>query len=67
MRNLAEKYIILHRNEVYHEKESIDDGIGNIDWRLAICLLASWIFIFISLIKGVESAGKVSLKNMFDG
>ncbi|XP_035705905.1 sodium-dependent nutrient amino acid transporter 1 isoform X1 [Folsomia candida] len=48
------------KNEVYHEKESIDDGIGNIDWRLAICLLASWIFIFISLIKGVESAGKVA-------
>ena len=38
----------------------MDNGLGDIDWRLALCLLLSWILIFASLIKGVSSSGKVA-------
>lgn len=48
------------RNEVLHEKDQIDDGIGYPDWKLALCLATSWLFIFFILIRGVKSSGKAS-------
>lgn len=42
------------------EKANIDDGIGYPEWRLTLCLLASWLVIYFSLIKGVKSSGKVA-------
>ncbi|OXA50584.1 Sodium-dependent nutrient amino acid transporter 1 [Folsomia candida] len=44
--------------DVLREIDSIDDGIGLPEWRLSLCLLASWAIILFSLIKGVKSAGK---------
>ncbi len=32
---------------------------GKIIWELALCLLLAWIVIFLCLIKGVKSSGKV--------
>ena len=34
--------------------------IGDINWQLALCLLLSWIIVFLCLMKGVKSSGKVS-------
>lgn len=48
------------RNEVFPQKENIDDGIGLPEWRLSLCLLLSWIIIFLTLVKGVKSSGKVA-------
>ena len=36
------------------------DEMGPPLWRLALCLLLSWIIVVLCLIKGVKSSGKVS-------
>lgn len=36
-----------------HAADSLDDGLGYPDWRLALCLVASWICIVGILIKGI--------------
>ncbi|OXA59234.1 sodium-dependent nutrient amino acid transporter 1 [Folsomia candida] len=46
--------------EILREYDNIDDGIGPPDWRLTLCLLFSWCFIFFSIVKGVKSSGKVA-------
>ncbi|XP_002730444.2 sodium- and chloride-dependent glycine transporter 1-like [Saccoglossus kowalevskii] len=41
---------------------NISDGIdnmGNIQWKLALCLLFSWVVVFLCLMKGVKSSGRV--------
>jgi len=53
----AELYFV---KEVLKEKANIDDGIGFPEWRLTLCLLASWLVVYFSLIKGVKSSGKVA-------
>lgn len=45
---------------VLNEPDSIEDGIGVPDWRLALCLLFSWITIFLVIIRGVKSSGKAA-------
>ncbi|CAL4233823.1 unnamed protein product, partial [Meganyctiphanes norvegica] len=47
------KYVLNHY-------DSIDDGIGLPDWRLALCLLFSWVILFLTLYRGVQSSGKVA-------
>ncbi|CAL8123743.1 unnamed protein product [Orchesella dallaii] len=47
-------------NEVFPQKANIDDGIGLPEWRLSLCLLLSWVIIFLTLVKGVQSSGKVA-------
>ena len=40
----------------------ISDGIhdmGHVRWQLALCLLLAWTVVFLCLIKGVQSSGKV--------
>ena len=34
-------------------------NIGIIKWDLALCLLLSWIIVFVCLSKGIKSSGKV--------
>lgn len=48
------------RRVVLHEKENIDDGIGRPDWKLTLCLLASWATVCMILFKGVKSSGRFS-------
>ena len=43
-----------------HKLDNIDDGIGSPDWRLSLCLLLAWTCVFLILIKGVKSSGKVA-------
>lgn len=45
---------------VLHEYKNIDDGIGAPGWKLTLCLLASWVCVFLVAVKGVKSSGKVS-------
>lgn len=58
--NVNEIFCGNFRNEVFPQKENIDDGIGLPEWRLTLCLLLSWIIIFLTLVKGVQSSGKVA-------
>jgi solute carrier family 6 amino acid transporter-like protein 5/7/9/14 len=43
-----------------NESDSIEDGVGAPDWRLTLCLLFSWITIFLVIVKGVKGSGKVA-------
>ena len=43
-----------------NELPNIDDGIGAPEWRLTLCLAASWLVLFLTLVKGVQSSGKVA-------
>lgn len=47
-------------SEVTQQKTSIDDGIGWPIWELTLGLVATWVLIFLSLMKGVQSSGKVA-------
>ncbi|XP_055597078.1 sodium-dependent nutrient amino acid transporter 1-like [Uranotaenia lowii] len=53
----AELYFV---NTVMHKNNSLYDGLGLPDWRLALCLLFSWLCVAIILIKGIKSSGKAS-------
>ncbi|XP_045603301.1 sodium-dependent nutrient amino acid transporter 1 isoform X2 [Procambarus clarkii] len=47
-------------NYVLHVADNIDNGLGVPDWRLTLCLLFSWVVLFFTLAKGVQSSGKVA-------
>ncbi|XP_003427814.1 sodium-dependent nutrient amino acid transporter 1 [Nasonia vitripennis] len=57
LKSSAELYFY---KEVLREKANIDDGIGAPDWRLTLCLAASWLVILLVVIKGVKSSGKAA-------
>jgi len=38
----------------------VDDGLGAPEWKMTLCLAGAWIFVCLSLIKGVQSSGKVA-------
>ena len=40
------------------------DNFGNLEWQMVLCLLGAWIIVCLCLIKGVQSAGKVSSHHM---
>lgn len=46
--------------EVIKQKDDISDGIGYPDWQLCLWLLLAWIVIYLVIVKGVKSSGKVS-------
>lgn len=33
--------------------------IGKLKWELCLCLLAAWVMVYFSLLKGIKSSGKV--------
>ena len=45
---------------VLNQTDSLEDGIGVPDWHLTLCLLFSWITIFLVIIRGVKSSGKAA-------
>jgi len=51
------------KRQVLKAAPDLSEGIGLPDPALAGCLLATWIFIFISLAKGVQSSGKLAYFN----
>ncbi|KAA0194672.1 nutrient amino acid transporter 1-like [Hyalella azteca] len=54
----SEEYFI---NEVLRSDPSgLDNGMSAPEWRLSLCLLFSWLLIFLVLVKGVASSGKVA-------
>lgn len=50
-------------NETYKEVRTFSlepfGEIGEIKWDLSLCLLLSWIIVFLCLAKGIKSSGKV--------
>ncbi|KAL4712294.1 hypothetical protein ACJJTC_004056 [Scirpophaga incertulas] len=45
---------------VLKQSDGIHDGIGAPLWDLTLCLLASWVIIFVIVARGVKSSGKAS-------
>ena len=41
-------------------ESGIENGIGTPSWKLVLCLLISWLSVFIVVSKGVKSSGKAS-------
>lgn len=54
--------IIMHfySNNVIKETLDISEGIGLPDWKLTIALFASWLVIFLVIMRGVKSSGKAA-------
>ncbi|ELT92696.1 hypothetical protein CAPTEDRAFT_1707 [Capitella teleta] len=50
---------IPHRYEVLDISTGIEDGADEMNWQLVLCLLFAWVIIFLCLIKGIKSSGKV--------
>ncbi|KAK4305035.1 hypothetical protein Pmani_023058 [Petrolisthes manimaculis] len=42
------------------DPSGLDNGLGLPGWRLTLCLVLSWIILFIVLAKGVQSSGKAA-------
>ncbi|XP_067006228.2 sodium-dependent nutrient amino acid transporter 1 [Anabrus simplex] len=45
---------------VLNEPPTIEDGVGGVEWRLTLCLLFSWITIYLVIMRGVQSSGKAA-------
>ncbi len=43
---------MLHKSAGLHE-------FGTLDWKLALSLFMAWVIVFLCLIKGIKSTGKV--------
>jgi solute carrier family 6 amino acid transporter-like protein 5/7/9/14 len=50
---------IYWEHEVLDISEGFDKGQDEFRWSLVLCLLLAWIIIFLCLIKGIKSSGKV--------
>ena len=46
-------------NEALDASSSIADA-GDVNWKLALCLLLAWLVVFITMCKGIKATGKVS-------
>ncbi|XP_061377371.1 sodium-dependent nutrient amino acid transporter 1-like [Danaus plexippus] len=53
----AESYFI---KTVLQRNNGLEEGLGLPVWYLVLCLLASWIIIFVIVSRGVKSSGKAS-------
>ena len=58
----TEQYLLY---EVLKAKDSIEDGIGMPDARLAGCLALCYLLLFLTLWKGIASSGKVNIFSIF--
>ncbi|XP_043669761.1 sodium-dependent nutrient amino acid transporter 1-like isoform X1 [Vespula pensylvanica] len=50
----------LYFRKVVLKETNIDDGLGTPSWKLVLSLLASWLFVYGVISKGVKSSGKVA-------
>lgn len=50
--------------ELYYKRGVLNESLGlwdinSISWKLVLCLLAAWTIVYLSIVKGVTSLGKV--------
>ena len=55
---LADSVIFQTSKRVLDISTGIHD-LGPINWELALCLLLAWVCVFLVLLKGIKSFGKV--------
>ncbi|CAG0905828.1 unnamed protein product, partial [Darwinula stevensoni] len=56
----SENYYVNEVLKQYNSTQGVDEGLGAPEWRLTLCLLFSWAMIVFSLIRGVQSSGRIS-------
>lgn len=56
---------MLFRHDVLKQSSGLDE-VTWINWKLALCLIGSWVLVYLSLIKGVSSMGKVIMNETID-
>ncbi|ODN02056.1 Sodium-dependent nutrient amino acid transporter 1 [Orchesella cincta] len=54
---LSELY---YYNKAFPQIDTLEDGLGSLHWKLSLCLIFSWVLIFLALFKGIKSSGKVA-------
>ena len=47
-----------NRLHVLDQSESMNE-FGTVNWKLALCLLGAWTVVWLVLLKGIQSLGKV--------
>lgn len=52
--------LTIFRKQVIHEKKQINDGIGEPILELTMWLLFAWLCVFLVIVKGVKSSGKIA-------
>ena len=45
-------------NYILHKSDGLED-FGTVQWHLAVALIGAWVVIFLCLMKGIKSVGKV--------
>ena len=55
--------ILYSRNKILQQSDGLHD-MGVVNWQLLLCFIAAWIIIYLCVIKGVKSSGKVG-QNVF--
>lgn len=53
-------YLFYHSREVIKQTNEISKGIGYPDWQLSVWLFLAWIVVYLVIVKGVKSSGKVA-------
>ncbi|XP_035231754.1 sodium-dependent nutrient amino acid transporter 1-like isoform X2 [Stegodyphus dumicola] len=56
--NLTAEYF--WKNEVLEEDPKNTDVLTHISWKLALCLFITWIIVYVSVIQGTDSLGKMA-------
>lgn len=54
--------LFAYSNEILNQSEGLQN-IGGIQWQLALYLLLCWFIVFMCLVRGIYSAGKVRFKH----
>ncbi|KAG8190904.1 hypothetical protein JTE90_014385 [Oedothorax gibbosus] len=51
---------IFYRDEVLDEDSDNPDSLTRISWKLVVCLLITWTLVYISVVQGTSSLGKMA-------
>ena len=52
---------MLRRYRVFAQYDDINiANVGGLRWEMTLCLLLSWIVVFLCIVRGIKSSGKVS-------
>lgn len=53
-------FLFTYRKEIFRNKSTLYEGLGDLNWMLVGYLVVSWMILLIILMKGTRSSGKAS-------
>ena len=56
--------LLIYRREILDVSSGFEEGSDELRWQLVLCLLLAWVIIFLCLIKGIKSSGKVCITHI---